>query len=320
MDIEITWFRDDMKERVIDLFVNEYRVDKTEFTTLFNNFYYHSFQKNKCLLIVALDGDVVAGFQSFFYWPYIQNGNSFNSYQSGNSIIHPDYRGRGLFNKMLAFINKETIPALNFLIGFPVKTSLKNFLKDNWQNNFNLHWYIKLCNPLGFFQSGLLKNNSFQKGCVYFAETYKPENCFVLSDDSLFLEWRNEYMNKQDYYSFNYKKDKAEIIFHLKKGKRKKIINELIIGNIVFNSEGATRYLSEAFKELIKALRKSFTTHILSIALNEESSFNIKQSVLAASFAYANKSIYFITKSFTDNKEIIKPQSWHLLRGDIDTW
>lgn len=59
-------YTDDLRSQLIELFAHEYNVDPTAFGKLFERFYFHSFQKNKCLLVVAMEGKTVAGFQSFF--------------------------------------------------------------------------------------------------------------------------------------------------------------------------------------------------------------------------------------------------------------
>src|SRR5688572_29539213 len=131
MEIKITWFEPAMKSQVVSLFEKEYNTPPGYFTKLFDLFYMHPFQQNKCLMAAALVGDQVVGFQSFFFWPYIRNNITYNTFQSGNSLIHPQFRGQGIFNKMLLFVSSETrFKQVDFLVGFPVGASFKNFIKD----------------------------------------------------------------------------------------------------------------------------------------------------------------------------------------------
>lgn len=319
MAIEITWYTDNLRGQVIDLFVKEYGVDKEEFNTLFERFYFHPFQKNNCLLIVALDGEIVAGFQSFFFWPYHFEGKTFNSFQSGNSLVNPAYRGQGLFNKMLAFINQENeTRQIDFLMGFPVEASLRNFIKDKWSNILDLRWHIKFCNPLGF--SGSLKGKNISVGLKHFpAQTKFPGNV-TLNSNSEFNSWRENYLKKDLYYSFHYRDKNDEIIFHLKKNKRKKILNELVIGNIRYNSPSAVSKTSIALQELNSSVRNSFSFHFISCAFNEKCTLNLGSEFLEAGFKPTEKKIHFIVKPYKGNTFVEAPEKWLLFRSDIDTW
>lgn len=319
MNIELAWFEKKHKEQVIKLFVNEYKTDYNFFSDYFDRFYFHSFQKNKCLLIVALDGPTVAGFQSFFYWPYYFKDKPFNSFQSGNSLIHPAYRGKGIFQKMLAFIDGQYLTRdIDFLMGFPVEASKKNFLKDNWQNILDLHWYVKLCNPFGF--SGKIREGDFfKKGLVYPSSIYDAGG-IRLANNTDFIAWRQAYLNAGNYYSFIFKQEDCEVIFHLKPNKRKKILNELVIGSVLFNSPLSEKLLLPALQHLISAVRMSFGFHFISIALNESGNFKLNNLLEQLNFRNTEKKIYFIVKPFKNHELLLKPGNWNLYRADIDTW
>lgn len=318
MEISITWYTDDLRSQVIALFAAEYGVDPAAFNQLFERFYFHPFQKNKCLLVVAMDGKTVAGFQSFFYWPYFFEGKKYNSFQSGNSLVNPAYRGKGIFNRMLAFIDQENKTTnIDFLMGFPVEASKKNFLKDKWSNILDLRWYIRFCNPFGFlsFKGG----NRFTEGCQYFENRGTIDEIFSLSTEMDFTEWRNSYLSGK-YYSFHYKEGSREIIFHLKTNKRKKILNELVVGSILFNRAEAKVHLDKALKALNRAAFKSFGMHFISVVVNENSSFDLRNALADAGFRKTDRTIYFIVKNFKAEQGVLDPKNWLLFRSDIDTW
>jgi hypothetical protein len=318
MEIRITWYTDDLRSQVIDLFAQEYGVDRASFGNLFEQFYLHSFQKNKCLLVVAMDGNTVAGFQSFFYWPYFFNGRKYNSFQSGNSLVNPTYRGQGIFNRMLAFVDEEKKTSdIDFLMGFPVEASRKNFLKDKWNNILDLRWYVRLCNPFGFF--GLKSGRDLKEGCLYFEKQNSFSNSFSLSNEKEFTGWRSNYL-AGTYFSFHYKEGTDEIIFHLKPNKRKKILNELVIGNVLFNSTAAKAKLSSALSKLNATARKSFGVHFISIAINDASSVDLRSDLLSAGFKHTDRKIFFIVKNFKAESAVLDPHAWLLFRSDIDTW
>ena len=92
--MEIGLYEDWMRLQVSKMFSNEYHIKEEIFADLMEKFYEHPFQKDKCILIVAKEGQIITGFQSFFFWPYEMNGKTYNSYQSGNSLVHPNFRGK----------------------------------------------------------------------------------------------------------------------------------------------------------------------------------------------------------------------------------
>lgn len=317
MEIRITWYNDELRPQVINLFAAQYGVDPGSFNRLFEKFYFHPFQKNKCLLVMALDGDTVAGFQSFFYWPYTYKGKTYNSFQSGNSLVHPGYRGKGIFNQMLSFIDQENKTAgIDFLMGFPVEASLRNFLKDKWSLILDLQWYVKPCNLFAFipFKGG----KNFTEGYRYFNTENAEKELLRLSQEKEFTEWRKGYLGAG--YSYTFKKDGHEIIFHVKPNRRKKILHELVIGNILCSGEEAYKVLPLALKELNAAARRSLGAHFLSIALNEACSPDLKAAVAQAGFKRNDKKIHFIVKPFGSNEFVTEPARWLLYRSDIDTW
>jgi GNAT superfamily N-acetyltransferase len=318
MEIVITWYNDTMQKQVISMFEKEYKLDGGQFESLFNNFYFHPFQKNKCILIVALDGETVAGFQSFFYWPYMLSGKQVNSFQSGNSLVHPDYRGKGIFQKMLAFIDQENKTlGIDFLMGFPVEASLRNFIKDKWQNIFDLKWYLKIANPFAFFNFKLNTIGGFESGLAYNQTNFTEDN-IRLSNTNDFVLWRDNYLDKESYCSFIFTKGTEKIIFHLKRNKRKKILNELIIGNILFSGENSLVLLSESLSTLLSKVKMHF--HFISIAINEQGDFQVKELLEKLGFRKTERSIYFIVKPFTNNSLVLDPKNWIVYRSDIDTW
>jgi hypothetical protein len=63
-------YEDWMRTQVVALFDMEYSTGAAQFDSLFGQFYEQEFQSGRCIRIVALEGDRVAGFQSFFTGPW----------------------------------------------------------------------------------------------------------------------------------------------------------------------------------------------------------------------------------------------------------
>lgn len=315
--MEIQKYEDWMRPQIVALFNLEYGSDLQQFDEFFERFYEHPFQQKQGIRIVAVDGDKVAGFQSFFYWPVMVTGQITHSFQSGNSLVHPDYRGKGLFGKMLNYIHQpESGMPHDLLIGFPVEASYPAFIKNKWLNPFDLQWYVKTLNPI----LSLVTNpeTALEKGLGKPVATnaYSDNNLVYVSQSTDFDSYRFGYQ-KGDYYRYTYKNGNDEVFFELKSQRRKKIIKEIIVGKIIPSRLDAT-LVSDALKALIKAVKKNSNFTMMSIAINSLSE-ELKAAVTKNGFNKIDKKIHFIAKGNLAN-ESKDWSKWWMFRSDIDTW
>ena len=103
--MDIGLYEDWMKPQIAKLFSLEYGVTEDYLSQFMDNLYEHPFSKRKCIRMVAKEENTIIGFLSFFYWPYSYNNQTFNSFQTGNALIHPDHRGKGVFQKLLEYLD-----------------------------------------------------------------------------------------------------------------------------------------------------------------------------------------------------------------------
>ena len=316
--MEIGLYEGWMKPQVAQLFNKQYGVSEDDFAKLIDDFYELPFQKNKCIRIIAREGDLIIGFQSFFYWPYTFNNQTYNSYQSGNSLVHENYRGKGIFQKLLNYIDEHSKKLeIDFLVGFPVEQSKNSFIRNNWKNILNLRWYLKIINPAAFLFNFKELHQSFDALPLVKAED-SVSNFLRLHKTEEFNTWRNNYSSAV-YFYYNYTKGDQTITFQLKSNKRNKWFNELIIGDIACSSFDY-QLIKEAFIGLKIKIRKKLSVTSLTIALNEHTENPLKSILKNLGYIRTKKEIYFIIKSFSDNITIEDPSKWILYRSDIDTW
>lgn len=310
-------YEDWMRPQVVALFDMEYSTGSIRFDTLFGQFYEHEFQRTHCIRLVAVDGDRVAGFQSFFYWPVVINGEKVQSYQSGNSLVHPDYRGKGLFGKMLNFIHE---PGSGFnaelLIGFPVEASFNSFMRNGWKNPFNLQWFIKPLNPfLSFFsnpEKQLRKAWGERAMCDFDADVATA----YVDQRKEFDDYRFAY-ETGDFYRFTFEKNGKKAFVELKAQRRKKIIRELVIGKFLV-THAEKEFMLEALSALIRDVKRSANFTLLSIAANNCSPLQT-EVIRAVGMRQIEKRIYFIAKG--PKADAAKDWAdWWMFRSDIDTW
>jgi GNAT superfamily N-acetyltransferase len=321
MEIRITAYEDWMKPQIAELFSAQYNVPATDFSRLMDNFYDHPYQREKCIRIAAVEGEKVIGFQSFFYWPYYFKGELFRSFQSGNSLVHPEYRGKGIFQQLLNYLGEHREKyGIAFLVGFPISASRNSLLRNGWKNILDLEWFISSTTPLRS-----LTGNENRKLSEYFKQEPDlsiKENAaegFRLSGEIEFVEWRKCYSGSQNYFYHVYSENGKSVEFTLKPSRRKKIIRELTIGNVrTENNDPA--FLKNAFKDLCTTVKRSGAAAFLSIACNPHNSCLSPALLSEISFRKIDKKIFFAIKTFTEKHPAEDPSNWILFRSDIDTW
>jgi len=310
-----------MKDQVASLFSLQYGVSKQAFSTLIDNFYDHPFQKGKCIRIAALDGKTVVGFQSFFSWPYEMNGKTYRSFQSGNSLVHPSYRSKGIFRKLLEYIDlhREEM-GIDFLLGFPIEVSKNSFLRNGWKNILNLDWFVCPSSILSIFsgnENEKLKTIFSQNNSTFIPSSI--QNLIHLSTAKEFVDWRINYSTKLNHFYHTYTEKDKTICFSLKTSRRKRIIRELIIGNISTNSKDSV-FIQKSLKDLITIVKARRCISIISFAQNPNAFFISSEIIQNVGFKKNNRQIYFCVKSFGGSEPIEDASKWQLFRSDIDTW
>lgn len=310
-----------MREQIIDMFCDQYGNERKQFAAYFDSFY-GTFQEGNSIRVTVTEGETVAGFVSFSYWPYRCNGKTYKSLQCGNVIINKQFRGKGLYNRMLEYA--DTIApghGIDFIVGFPIKEILHLYLKGGWNNPLNLNWYVKVLNPLG--KAFPVSERSLAK---HFSETRKfsaapdVKDQLSLNADAAFYTWNTSYNNLNRQFYFVHSNGKNTVEFALKLNKRK-YFNELIVGEVNTDTD-SVEFISDAFRQLRKRTRGILGVSILSICVNDS---NPKQAVYVAmqqrGFRKIDRDIKFIYRNYTAPEQLLaEPKNWHLFRRDIDTW
>jgi GNAT superfamily N-acetyltransferase len=321
MNIRITAYEDWMKPQVAEMFSLQYNVPAADFAALMDNFYDHPYQEEKCIRIAAVEGEKVIGFQSFFYWPYYFKGKLQHAFQSGNSLVHPDHRGKGIFQQLLNFLGEHREKfGIDFLIGFPINASRNSLIRNGWKNILDLQWNIVTASPvrslLGDEKKKLARAFN-DKPSVSIREA--AGEWFRLSDEKEFLEWRKCYSATQTYFYHVFTENGKSVEFTLKPSRRRKYIRELIIGNV--RTENNDRvFMQKAFRDLQTKVKRSGAAAFLSFAYNPHASAISAALLSQAGFKKIEKKIFFAVKTFTENHPAEDPANWILFRSDIDTW
>lgn len=321
-EVRIGDYEDWMFDQVVDMVVGQYGRGRDFEADHFQAFYGAPFQLPHGIRLVAVDGETVCGFLSYCYWPYVYQGRRLRSFQAGSSLVSPDYRGRGIFARLLNhLVETDDRPQIDFLMGFPVEMSYGSFIRNGWHNPLDLSWYVRPIRPLSVFSA---RQPGASDWCFEttpeHVDAFYPEQRVALSKDEDFLAWRANYaVDGAGYLYLHHREGGKTIRFALKLNRRGRI-NELVVGDIVRESEDPA-LLESGLRALIKATRGHSFVTLLSIALNAEcTDQGLVRALRGRSFFKIKKKIHFIVKPMGGLEGLIDPGHWQLFRSDIDTW
>jgi len=320
-DYVIAEYEDWMKEGVVSLHSDHYHYDPQEYAVRFTRWYEHPFSRQKSICVVALDGKKVIGLQSWVLWPYTRSDRVFSSLQSRGSLIHADYRRRGLWWKMLLFGDQlASSRKVDFFVGFPHERSLPGLLKAGWRHLLDLRWFVRLVNPLELWKKSTLTAEElpFETQPASFND-YRGDH-FRLYHGSDFVSWRKAVNAEQKYLYHSYPGLNPEICFEMKL-ERAHGFNELVIGDIR-SSQAGYPGLRAALKDLFRVLHDCKEIAVVSVALNPKAHPNpLFWPLLSTGFLpIPKKKIYFCVKEIKGTAPLDDAQVWDVFRADIDTW
>lgn len=321
MEPVIVVYEDWMKEGVVSLHSDHYHYDPQEYAVRFTRWYEHPFSREKSIRVVALDGKKVIGFQSWVLWPYTRGDRVFSSLQSRESLIHEDYRGQGIWTRMLVLGNQlATERGIDFFVGFPHERSLPGLIKAGWKHILDLQWFARLVHP-----SKLWKQSASDSDQSPFeTQPMSLNSCrgdhLRLYDGSDFMSWRRAISDQQKHLYYSCPMPNPRICFEMKL-ERGHGFNELVIGDIR-SSEAGYPVLRSALRELFRVLRSHKEIAIVSIALNLQTRPNpFFWPLLSTGFLpIPNKKIYFCVKEIVQTVPLDDARLWDVFRADTDTW
>ncbi len=320
MNLVVKKYEEKYKTQVMQLICNEYNYNPTSYSSFFHKFYESEFQKDafKIIVVDENENELVVGFFALFNWPYRFNNQQVMAWKGVNAIVMPSYRGNGIFKKILDFVDVELQQQKNidFLIATPLPAAFYGFKKNGWKHLLDLHWFININNLFSFFTP------INEKIKTVFSESKKNNltsiDHHIFQDDSKkFIEWRASYYKAKKYY-ISYAEGANIVQFGVKINIRKKIIRELIIGEISTNCYEKA-FLVNGFNFLKKEIKKLPFITFSSVAINPHQQ-TINDVILKAGFKKRNKIIHIVTKDLSGKINSLNQNKWILYRADLDSW
>jgi GNAT superfamily N-acetyltransferase len=88
----------------------------------------------RSMMLVALDGDAIAGFRAFMRWRFEHRGRVVEAARAVDTATHPDYQGRGIFTRLtmraLEMLRNEGV---SFVFNTPNDQSRPGYLNMGWR-------------------------------------------------------------------------------------------------------------------------------------------------------------------------------------------
>ncbi|MBT9145097.1 MAG: hypothetical protein DDT42_00967 [candidate division WS2 bacterium] len=118
------------------------------------NWKYQDNPFGKPLILVAVKEEKIVGQEALWPMPLSVDGVNQLSFQSVDSMVHPDYRGRGIFNNLITRSMEECSTLTSPIVfGFPNRSSHKIYTKFGWLSGGSFHRFIKILNWQDVFNS-----------------------------------------------------------------------------------------------------------------------------------------------------------------------
>ena len=216
------------------------------------------------LLVCAKHKNKVVSFNSWIPWEFKYNDNIYLGYQSGESATHIEYRGRGLFGKLLKFGDKlASERGIDFLFGFPSNMSYGSFYRAGYFPVSPNYFHIRLLNPLR--QINKKKRLAEFNTELNFSSMLTQKNKISPIFDYDYYNWRYN-NNTKTYDIVEYIENNSKALFFLRK-KKLHGVTELLLLDFqlnVFNEmfiENAIIYLSKIYSRKALFIRSFFNEY-----------------------------------------------------------
>jgi len=303
----------------------QYKVDPEKAESRLRRWFDSDFAHRRgSIALAGVAGERVIAMQTYSAWPYVRNGVSYRSLQSGATLVHPDFRGRKIFQRLLLEGNRLAIEnGHDFFVGFPVPMSLGGFVKDGWTNLGSLRWWTRPLRPFALMRRSAAsvalqpppcpgKNLSIAR----LATIGTDDDAFSLSNDLDFLSWR--YADRPadfGHYSFSSRNRSVDIIL---KSTSKHGFREILAGQMRHRN-ASPAFVARALLALAWAAYRNGAAAVSTALLNPRPT--TLTAMLLAGFVPGKSTAPLIVKPLRPMPEVTSKQLW---RGtcleDIDTW
>jgi GNAT superfamily N-acetyltransferase len=280
-------------------------------------------------IALVVDGENIAGFYGALKKKAVIDGQEYILARDIDPVVDPNYRGKGLFGKMLEF-SLETFTDIDFFYNFANNASAPGFIKKGWQSIGPLRDHISQVGydsvfsrqfPLYLTSSSMRKKGLSGSVKEFFFDSLNknelnpvcPEGKIWVKRDMEFIRWRY-LMNPMKTYNFYALTDNDTIksicvVRFLSEKKHLLIID-------YFHTEGADEglspylpYFNRVFGEVSVYTWQTSTNSMLRGFITNPFKKKIGQNFLVRSFP-----------GKTVPERIYEIKNWYVTRGDSEVF
>lgn len=231
----------------------------------------------KSSVLLAWDGDTLAGLRVFMRWEWIKDWKIFKAVRAVDTATHPDYQGRGLFKKLtLQLCDEMKSEGVDFVFNTPNDKSGPGYLKMGWESAGKLNVMARPSNwtrilkkttqivlgrnpyfesrPPGIAPYGikrLFHEPEAEAIIERIASEYRGRGCFYTRKSYAYLRWRYELIPGYRYYAFyDFEEGKNFIIiFRILK---QNVFSELRICEMIMDNDYPIKKAKDILNSMIR--------------------------------------------------------------------
>jgi hypothetical protein len=189
--------------------------------------------KNSPMLILAKHHDIVVSFCSWIPWEFHYKDKKFLGYQSGEAATDVNYRGKGVFSKIMKYANEIGLKRdIDFLFAYNHSDSL------TYGPTIRVGYYPIAVNyffvrPISPFRKTVAGSFSLNPNFAFDTMLKETDKITPIIDYN-YCKWR--YLdNTKNYEIIEYNESNGSAVFYLRK-KKYRGLNELLLLDCQFNN------------------------------------------------------------------------------------
>ncbi len=299
----------------------------------------------KPVIALAEEDEKIVGHEAVWPLPILVDSKRFLAGQSVESMVHPSYRGKGIFNALISLTMKEgSQVGYKLFFGFPNRNSVSAYLKQGWEEKGKLIRYVKIISwkevlrsrsylryfswlspIIEIFVGLILPSNKIshsdvkiveEKNLPFVYETLwqeyysKMKNTIAVDRSSAYLSWRYSIKPDSDYLYYTFIINNMPFGFIILKRDERGILKRFKVGEFVILKE---ELLSSVISGLEKSAKEKNASTLEFQVLNDSFLTGILKR--RGYFKRPDK-IPFLVKEF--DKTLIGKNQWYLTCGDFD--
>ncbi|MGH4120736.1 GNAT family N-acetyltransferase [Clostridium sp.] len=330
--------------------------DFSSYCDLFQNVYSHeinseffkwkhnlngSINKEPFIYLVFNKTGNLIGANSFFKSKFKKNNKIYTAIQSGDTMVHMDYRGKGIFKKIIVFAMEDLKNyGFDFIFGFANNNSHPGFIKLGFKSMYKVNNYLKILNyelifknklrriPFGGLMGKSIDNfkknvefnskysvmmtTSITEEMISFISSNMNNELGQIKDEAL-LNWKYVNNPKPNYEMLIIKKNsiiEGVFIVRIEKDAMKSVtVMEYFIKN------------NEDVHKILKAVIQYYRNENMGYLRSWELGSSVYKDALSKNHLIKkNLEIYFIAKLINESAtEVLDLNLWHIVNGDADT-